>query len=119
MKTDVAAERRLVDMTVGDLIEIMERRDSILRRELIEAVKAGQESPAMKREEFVGITEASEIVHRSVGTLYRLTSTGEIPHRKHRGRLLFSRKELDEWAKGQRVPMKRDIEFEAGKYMRR
>jgi excisionase family DNA binding protein len=32
--------------------------------------------------------------------LYRLTASGEIPHYKQEGRLLFHRGELDAWLKG-------------------
>ena len=107
-------------MTVGELIDVLSARDKKIRSEIVAAVKeaAGKEN-FEPGEEFVGVKEAARIVRRSPQTVYRLSCYGEIPRRKHRGRLLFSRKELDEWAKGQRVPMKRDIEFEAGKYMRR
>jgi len=37
----------------------------------------------------------------SKAKLYKLTSTGNIPHRKYGNKLIFSRKELIDWAKQQ------------------
>lgn len=42
-------------------------------------------------------TEAADYLHWPVKRIYNLTAAGAIPHRKHEGRVLLHRDELDAW----------------------
>jgi excisionase family DNA binding protein len=55
------------------------------------ALASEPESPWM------GIGKAAEYLDWPRQRLYKLTASGEIPHYKHEGRLLFKRAELDRW----------------------
>jgi excisionase family DNA binding protein len=46
---------------------------------------------------WMNVTSAAAYLDWPPKRLYNLVSKGEIPHRKHAGRLLFNRKELDRW----------------------
>lgn len=52
--------------------------------------------------------EALEITRLSKSKLYKLTSSGEIPHKRYGNRLIFSRKELTEWVEEQTVEKSSD-----------
>ncbi|WP_418408883.1 helix-turn-helix domain-containing protein [Alistipes sp.] len=43
----------------------------------------------------------------SKAKIYKLTSSGEIPHRKYGNKLVFSRQELLRWMEEQAVPIKK------------
>jgi excisionase family DNA binding protein len=43
------------------------------------------------------LKEAADYLRFPPSRLYKLTSAGAIPHRKHEGRVLFHRDELDAW----------------------
>ena len=56
------------------------------------------------------VAEAAEYLRWPRERLYKLTAAGAIPHRKHDGRLLFHRDEVDEWLEAYRegpVPFRR------------
>ena len=48
------------------------------------------------------VAEAAEYLRWPRERLYKLTAAGAIPHRKHDGRVLLHRDELDEWLDGYR-----------------
>ncbi|WP_242916322.1 helix-turn-helix domain-containing protein [Pontibacter liquoris] len=47
--------------------------------------------------------DALEITGLSKSKLYKLTSSNEIPHKRYGNRLIFNRKELEEWVESQTV----------------
>jgi excisionase family DNA binding protein len=49
---------------------------------------------------WMGIAAAAEYLDWPRQRLYKLTASGEIPHFKHEGRLLFRSDELDRWLAG-------------------
>lgn len=62
------------------------------------------------------INEAALYTGRSVGYLYRLTSSREIPHFKQSGKLYFSKSELDEWMQSERVLTNTQLNSQAETY---
>lgn len=76
--------------------ELAERISTRLCERLIEhqAVAADAQSPWM------GVERTAAYLDWPKGRLYKLTASGEIPHYKHEGRLLFHRVELDRWLAG-------------------
>ena len=49
------------------------------------------------------VQEASNMLHLSVSTLYKMTCRKTIPYIKIGSRVLFDEKELNEWLKGKIV----------------
>jgi len=49
---------------------------------------------------WMGIEKTAEYLDWPRQRLYKLTASGEIPHYKHEGRLLFRADELDRWLAG-------------------
>ncbi len=66
----------------------------------------------------LNFNEASEFIGMSKSTLYRLTSTGNIPHYKPTGKnIFFNRGELQNWMLRNPVKTKDQIEQEAESYI--
>ncbi|MCE1165313.1 MAG: helix-turn-helix domain-containing protein [Bacteroidetes bacterium] len=62
--------------------------------------------------------EASKYLNLSKSHLYKLTSTGVIPHYKPGGKIIyFEKSELDEWILSKPVRCKSQIDRLANKYM--
>jgi len=51
--------------------------------------------------EFLTIDEASSFLRITKSTLYTWVNQRKIPFRKHGGRVVFNRQELDDWSKKQ------------------
>jgi excisionase family DNA binding protein len=49
------------------------------------------------RSPWLTAAEAADYLRWPVKRIYNLTAAGAIPHRKHEGRVLFHRNELDSW----------------------
>jgi len=49
------------------------------------------------------LEDALEITGLSKSKIYKLTSSKDIPHKRFGSRLIFSRKELEEWVESQTV----------------
>ena len=58
------------------------------------------ESNELFPDRFMGIGEASKFTTLPIGTIYALTSKGEIPFTKKCGRLRFSERKLRQWING-------------------
>jgi excisionase family DNA binding protein len=56
-----------------------------------------QVGSASDRSPWLTATEAAEYLRWPLKRIYNLTAAGAIPHRKHEGRVLFHRDELDNW----------------------
>lgn len=64
------------------------------------------------------IDEASAYTGLSVSSIYKLTSTQEIPHYKPRGKMLyFDRAELDSWLLQRRVKTTTEIDTAAADHV--
>ncbi len=59
---------------------------------------SGRESQT--RSPWMTVAEVAEYLRWPRERVYKLTAAGAIPHRKHGGRLLFHRKEIDDWLVG-------------------
>lgn len=72
----------------------------------------------LKREDKpLNLEEAAEYLDISRSHLYKLTSKGEIPHYKPRGkRLYFTREDLNTWMRQGRVASGDEIEAQASTY---
>jgi excisionase family DNA binding protein len=64
--------------------------------EVVERVKAELE-PTVARSPWLTAREAADYLRWPVKRLYNLTAADAVPHRKHEGRVLFHRDELDAW----------------------
>ena len=61
----------------------------------------------IKKEDYMSISELSELLNMSVSHIYTLTSTKKIPHIKLLGKkLLFDRKVIKNWIKSKSVSAK-------------
>jgi excisionase family DNA binding protein len=78
----------LLDQVVNELAERVANRLSLVANQ---ASEQGAASPWMS------ITSAAAYLDWPKQRLYKLCASGEIPHYKHEGRLLFRRDELDAW----------------------
>lgn len=65
------------------------------------------------------ITEAALFTGFSVGHLYRLTSSKEIPHYKKDRKLYFKKSELEEWMLENRILTNEEIDAQAQTYILR
>lgn len=68
--------------------------------------------------EVLNFNEGCAYVDISESHMYKLTSTGVIPHSKPNGkRIYFKRSELDTWLLRNRITTKDEIESEAANYL--
>lgn len=68
--------------------------------------------------EVLNFNEGCAYVDISESHMYKLTSTGVIPHSKPNGkRIYFKRSELDTWLLRNRITTKDEIESEASNYL--
>ena len=72
---------------------------------------------AIAAKTILDITEAAVFTGFSVGHLYRLTSTKQIPHYKKNRKLYFRKAELEEWLTEEAVPTEDDINSQAATYI--
>lgn len=65
----------------------------------------------------LNLEDASFITGISKSSLYKMTSSREIPHYKNKKYLYFDRKELEDWMKLNRVQTKAEAEQQAINYV--
>lgn len=66
----------------------------------------------------LSFNEASEFLNLSKSYLYKLTSSGSIPHYKPQGKMLyFEKSELEGWLRQNPVKTKQQLEQEAEKHL--
>ncbi|MBD0824454.1 helix-turn-helix domain-containing protein [Aestuariibaculum marinum] len=92
---------------------ILERLDRI--ETLLLKIQEPQREADTKR--VMNMNSLSEYLGISKHTLYRLTSTREIPHSKRGNRILFDKQLIDEWALGQRIKTREELEEEVNAYL--
>jgi excisionase family DNA binding protein len=80
-----------LELLLDELVERVARRALALARQEGPASEDAQPAPWM------AIEKAAVYLDLPKQRLYRLTASGEIPHYKQEGRLLFHRGELDAW----------------------
>ena len=90
-------------------------RELIIKLDNIEKLLLQQN---ILRKQVLNITEAALYLGISKSHLYKLTSSGQIPHYKPGGKLVFfNREELDNWALSQKVEAERDLDTLAENYL--
>lgn len=77
-------------------------------REAVTALLPGKNEPA-PQVDTISLNDALELLNRhgfptSKAKMYKLTSTGEVPCRRYGNKLVFSRRELLQWAEDQTKP---------------
>jgi excisionase family DNA binding protein len=81
----------LSEITVGQLLQILEQKSVITVSEL----------KAEPKDDRVGIDDIKSLTGLSYSQLYKLTANNAIPHRKFGKRLIFSVKAITEWMEQQ------------------
>ncbi len=90
--------------------------DEILKS--LEELRNMIENQGINQKEVLNMIEASKYLELSLSHLYKLTSSGLIPHYKPNGKkLYFKRAELDAWLLRNRATTKEEIEQAAADYL--
>lgn len=116
------SQKRLVDMTLGELLDILAEREREFRLDIFTSLRPDtdtapvQSAPATDSD-VISIDDAATLINRSRETVYHMTSRRQIPHYKRNGRLVFRRSELEAWLCGVPVPTMQVIEIDANKYL--
>ena len=87
------SEQALLEAVLERLVERLAGRAASL-------LAARQENDSDNRSPWMAIGSAASYLDGPKQRLYRLTASGEIPHYKQEGRLLFHRQELEQWLAG-------------------
>ena len=70
--------------------------------------------------EILSVNELSDYLSISKSTIYKLTSSQEIPHYKPSGKLLYFKKsEIVEWVSNSRIKTMDEIEIEAENHLKK
>ncbi len=90
--------------------------DEIIKR--LERLERLIESQSINTKEVLNFKETCQYLELSESHLYKLTSSGTIPHYKPNGKkIYFNRPELDTWLLRNRTNSKEEIEQEAANYL--
>lgn len=90
--------------------------DEIIKR--LERLERLIESQGINTKEVLNFNEACQYLELSQSHLYKLTSTGAIPHYKPNGKkIYFNRHELDSWLLRNRATSKDEVEQQAADYL--
>ncbi len=89
--TSINENTPLVDITIGQLLEILRQK----------AASKVSEHKAEPKDDRVGIDDIKALTGLSYSQLYKLTALNAIPHRKFGKRLIFSVKAITEWMEQQ------------------
>jgi excisionase family DNA binding protein len=68
--------------------------------EIVERVAATMRATTADASPWMNINQAADYLSWPKDRIYKLTSAGAIPHRKHGNRIMFRREELDAWLDG-------------------
>jgi excisionase family DNA binding protein len=86
-----------VSALAAEALELLQLAERVARRLLALARQKGSASEDARPAPWMAIERATVYLDLPKQRLYRLTASGEIPHYKQEGRLLFHRGELDAW----------------------
>ncbi|NPD86440.1 helix-turn-helix domain-containing protein [Lentimicrobium sp. L6] len=90
--------------------------DEIIKR--LERLERLIESQSINTKEVLNFNETCKYLELSQSHLYKLTSSGAVPHYKPNGKkIYFNRQELDTWLLRNRASSKEEIEQEAADYL--
>ncbi|HWI93233.1 MAG TPA: helix-turn-helix domain-containing protein [Flavisolibacter sp.] len=100
-------------------IETLEERLSKIESSLALLQDTFNNYPFKKEEEdeLMDINGVAKLLHRSKDTIYIYTHKKLIPHSKVAGNLLFSKKEILEWVKANKVKTLLETEISADEFL--
>jgi excisionase family DNA binding protein len=81
----------------GELEALLEWLAERIAERVCERLVDRQAVASTERSPWMGVEKAAEYLDWPRQRLYKLTASGEVPHYKHEGRLLFRSDELDRW----------------------
>ena len=97
-------------------VKIHSKMDEIIKR--LERLERLIESQSINTKDVLNFNEACQYLELSQSHLYKLTSSGAIPHYKPNGKkIYFNRPELDTWLLRNRSTSKDEIEQQAADYL--
>jgi excisionase family DNA binding protein len=67
------------------------------QNEMLNRIARLLEDQALLIKPFLTVDEAAVYLNQSTSNIYKLTSSGKIPHVKKGGRVYFDREKLNEW----------------------
>jgi excisionase family DNA binding protein len=67
---------------------------------------------APKNKAYLSIKEVAQLTHKSINTLYSLTSKHKIPHYKNGNKLLFMENEVMDWINKNKVKTIQGIDYQ-------
>jgi excisionase family DNA binding protein len=81
----------------SELEPLLERLAERIAARVCERLVEHQAVAASEHSPWMGIEQTATYLDWPKQRLYKLTASGQIPHYKHEGRLLFHRGELERW----------------------
>ncbi len=84
----------------SELEPLLERLAELIAARVCERLIEHQAVAADEPSPWMGVDKAAAYLDWPRQRLYKLSASGEIPHYKQEGRLLFHRAELDRWLSG-------------------
>lgn len=95
----------------AEIETLLDRLAEAVAQQVIERLLDHQEVAQERGSPWMGVEKAADYLDWPKQRLYKLSASGEIPHYKHEGRLLFRSDELDRWlahyAEGGRTRLER------------
>lgn len=90
--------------------------DEIVKR--LDKIERLLESQNLVRKSILNFSETCQYLELSQSHLYKLTSTGAVPHYKPNGKkIYFKREELDEWLLRNRSLTQEEVETQAATFI--
>ena len=90
--------------------------DDIVKR--LDKIERLLESQNLVRKSILNLNETCQYLELSQSHLYKLTSTGAVPHYKPNGKkIYFKREELDDWLLRNRSTTQEEVETQAATFI--
>ena len=86
-----------------DLEQLLDQLADLIAARLHQ-LQAGQEAGESTTSPWLSASSAASYLDWPLQRVYKLTAQGAIPHYKHDGRLLFNKRDLDQWLRDFRAP---------------
>jgi excisionase family DNA binding protein len=109
----------ILDPDKGLFTQIKKKTGSVIRetKEILNEQPEKKEMNGVK--EIMNAEEAAAFLHMAMPTLYEKTSKGILPHSKPGGKLLFNRRELEQWVRDGRIHTQQEVEQLANEQWRK
>lgn len=83
------------------IVTTLEQLEAVINRAVYSALNQKAQQPVLS--DRCSLEDALELTGLSKSTIYKLTSSKEVPHKRFGNRLVFSRKELLNWVESQTI----------------